>query len=176
MLLGTLFALLAAAAPENPSPVATPAPTPVSSKPRSLADVARENKARGEKKAGTFSIAGGGEVAPVPEEPSARTGSGRPRPAPSPSAAAGADEATWRGRAERLRDEVESARRAEAEEQARLQDTLTRARNSEEMLKFAEEIRRRVSVCRARVESAQRQLDALPEEARRAGANPGWIR
>jgi hypothetical protein len=172
MLLGTLLAFLAVAGPETPSPV----PTPVSSKPRSLADVARENKARGEKKAGTFSIAGGGEVAPVPEEPSALTGSGRPRPTPSPSTASGADEAYWRGRAQRLRNEVESARRAEADEQARLRDALTKARNSEEMLKFADEIRRQVSICGARVESARRQLDALPEEARRAGANPGWVR
>ncbi|HUM01566.1 MAG TPA: hypothetical protein VL084_04725 [Thermoanaerobaculia bacterium] len=172
MLLGTLLAFLAVAGPEAPSPV----PTPVSSKPRSLADVARENKARGEKKAGTFSVAGGGEVAPVPEEPAARTGSGRPRSTPNPSPASGTDEAHWRERAQRLRDELESARRDEAEADARLQAAFTKAHNSEEMLKIAEEIRKQARVCRLRAESARQRLEALPEEARQAGANPGWVR
>ena len=180
MLLGTVFALLAAAAPEAPTPVPTlaamPAATPVSSKPRSLADVARENKARGEKKEGTFSIAGGGEVAPIPEETAPVTASGRTRRTPAASAASGADETYWRGRAQRLREELESARRDQAEADARLQAALTKAHNSEEMLKIAEEIRKQGKVCRLRAESARKRLDALPEEARRSGANPGWVR
>lgn len=172
MLLGTVFALLVAAAPEAPSPV----PTPVSSKPRSLADVARENKARGEKKQGTFSIAGGGEVATVPEVAAPVTASGRTRRTQVAPADAGGDEAYWRGRAQRLREELESARRDEAEANARLQAALTKAHNSEEMTKFAEEVRQNQKVCRLRAESARQRLDALPEEARQSGANPGWVR
>jgi hypothetical protein len=173
MLSFALLAFLLLAGADAPSPTATP----VSSKPRSLADVVRENRARGEKKSGTFSIAGGGDVAPASENslPAAVPGGRRPaaRPAPAPG---GGDEAYWRGRAQRLREEVESAQRTEAEEAARLREVLTKPRNSEEMLQFAEEIRRRQGVCRLRVESARRQLDALPEEARKAGANPGWLR
>ncbi len=170
-----LLALLLLAGADTPAP--SPTATPVSSKPRSLADVVRENRARGEKKSGTFSIAGGGDVAPGSENspPAAVPGGRRPaaRRAPAPG---GGDEAYWRGRAQLLREEVESAQRTEAEEAARLREVLTRPYNSEEMVKFAEEIRRRQGVCRLRVESARRQLDALPEEARRAGANPGWLR
>jgi hypothetical protein len=180
MLLVPLFAFLAAAGPAAPTPaptpVPTPAPTPVSSKARSLADVARENKARGEKKSGTFSIAGGGEVAPVPEGTPSATEPAQTRRTPGASAAAGADEAYWRGRAQKLREEMESARRDEAEADARLQTALTKAHNSEEMVKFAEEVRKHARVCRVRAESARQRLDALPEEARQAGANPGWVR
>jgi len=168
-----LLALLLLAGADAPSPTATP----VSSKPRSLADVVRENRARGEKKSGTFSIAGGGDVAPASQNSITATANGGQRPAARPvPAPGGGDEAYWRGRAQRLREEVESAQRTEAEEAARLREVRTKPRNSEDMLKFAEEIRRRQGVCRLRVESARRQLDALPEEARRAGANPGWLR
>jgi hypothetical protein len=172
MLAHGLLALLVVAGAEAPPPTATP----VSSKPRTLADVARENRLRGEKKAGTFSVSGGGDVATVPEEAVPATAPGGRRRARASAAAGGGDEVYWRERAQKLRDEVENARRAEAEEAARLRDVLTRPRNNEEMLKFAEEIRRRQGTCRLRVEAARKQLEALPEEARKAGANPGWVR
>jgi hypothetical protein len=174
MLAGTLLALIVAAGSGDAATAPSPTPTPVSSKPRTLADVARENKARGEKKAGTFSVAGGGEVDPVPEEPS--KGRASAASTSTPGGATGGDEAYWRGRAQKLREELESARREEAEGDARLREALTKARNSEEMAKFADEIRRQATICRIRAESARKQLDALPEEARRAGASPGWIR
>ncbi len=172
MLAHGLLALLVLAGAEAPQPTATP----VSSKPRTLADVARETRLKGEKKSGTFSVAGGGEVAPAPENPLPATAPGGRRPARPAAAAGSGDEAYWRGRAQKLRNEVESARRADAEEAARLREVLTRPRNNEEMLKFAEEIRRRQGTCRLRVEAARKQLEALPEEARKAGADPGWVR
>ena len=186
-----LLALLLAAAP-TPTPLVGAASKPVVAKPRSLADVARENRERaekGEKKEGTFSIAGGG-VVPRPED-----FPGGPQPAPATTrrttrvaassasggqaaagAGASADEDAYRKRAQRLRDELDEARRAEAAEQARRAQVLTKARNSDEIAKFAEEIQRRENICRIRVAAAKKELDALPEEARKAGVNPGAVR
>ena len=190
---GILVLLLAAPPPPTPTPASAPAlgpaATPVVVKPRSLADVARENRERaqkGEKKEGTFSVAGGGEVV-LPEESSgappvaARRGKAKAGVAgqagPTEEAAtSGSDETTWKNRAQRLREELDAARKAQADEEARRTQLLTTARNSDEMMKFAEEIQRRVNVCRLRVAAAQKQLDALPEEARKAGVNPGAIR
>ena len=190
---GILVLLLAAPPPPTPTPASAPAlgpaATPVVVKPRSLADVARENRERagkGEKKEGTFSVAGGGEVV-LPEESSgappvaARRGKAKAGVAgqagPTEEAAtSGSDETTWKNRAQRLREELDAARKAQADEEARRAQLLTTARNSDEMMKFAEEIQRRVNVCRLRVAAAQKQLDALPEEARKAGVNPGAIR
>ena len=190
---GILVLLLAAPPPPTLTPASTPAlgpaATPVVAKPRSLADVARENRERaekGEKKEGTFSVAGGGEVA-LPDEISgappvtARRGKTKAGAAgqvgPTEEAGtSGSDETTWKNRAQRLREELDAARKAQADEEARRAQLLTTARNSDEMMKFAEEIQRRVNVCRLRVAAAQEQLDALPEEARKAGVNPGAIR
>jgi len=185
-----LLALLLAAAP-TPTPLVGAVSKPVVAKPRSLADVARENRERaekGEKKEGTFSIAGGG-VVPRPEDfPGSPQPAATKRPttrvaASSPSggeAAAGAGASAevdaYRKRAQRLRDELDEARRAEAAEQARRAQVLTKARNSDEIAKFAEEIQRRENVCRLRVAAAKKELDALPEEARKAGVNPGAVR
>ncbi len=190
---GIVVLLLAVPAPPTPTaaPALGPAATPVVVKPRSLADVARENRERaekGEKKEGTFSVSGGGEVAgpddissPPPATPKrGKTKAGAAGPAgPAPAleaGAAGPDEATWKSRAQRLREELDAARKAQADEEARRAQLLTKARNSEEMMKFAEEIQQRVNVCRLRVESARKQLEALPEEARKAGVSPGAIR
>lgn len=182
-----ILVLLLAAAP-TPTPVLGAAPTPVVVKPRSLADVARENRERverGEKKEGTFSVSGGGEVS-LPDEisgaPPGVKGRGKAGTVPKGSAAAGGaglsgpDETYWKNRAQRLRDELDAARKAQSDEEARRSQLLTKARSSDEMAKFAEEIQRRVIICRARVEAAQKQLDTLPEEARKAGVNPGAIR
>ncbi len=175
-----ILVLLLAAAP-TPTPVLGAAPTPVVVKPRSLADVARENRERaekGEKKEGTFSVSGGGEVL-LPDEisgaPPGVKGRGKAGAA-GVAGNAGPDEAYWKNRAQRLRDELDTARKAQSDEEARRSQLLTKARSSDEMAKFAEEIQRRVIICRARVEAARKQLDALPEEARKAGVNPGAIR
>jgi hypothetical protein len=183
---GILVFLLAAPPPPTPTPALGPAATPVVVKPRSLADVARENRERaekGEKKEGTFSVAGGGEVAMSddvsgPPPPSAKRGKAKAATTgPAEEAGtSGPDETYWKNRAQRLRDELDAARKAQSDEEARRAQLLTTARNSDEMVKFAEEIQKRVNVCRLRVEAARKQLDALPEEARKAGVNPGAIR
>jgi len=88
-------------------------------------------------------------------------------------AAQAAEEAHWRERAQTLRDNLKNAeaRYADAQKLYAKMHNKPLTSGSEEQRLFEE-----VKKAKASLEQAQQALDAFPEEARRGGALPGWIR
>jgi hypothetical protein len=111
-------------------------------------------------------------------------------PAPAPAVAMpkvldlqGHDEAFWRARAAETRDAVRKATSdvaaAEAEEKREENDFYAwdDGQYRDNVIKPAWDRAREEAVkARQNLEAAQKQLDALEDDARRAGAYPGWIR
>jgi len=84
-----------------------------------------------------------------------------------------AQEAHWRERAQSLRDNLKAAeaRYAEAQKAYAKMHNKPLTSGPEEHRLFEE-----VKNAKTAIEQAQQALDAFPEEARRGGALPGWIR
>lgn len=166
----TAFILLAAMDAAS-TPTSTPAPVTATAngQTRTLADVARERKlgkkgARG----GTLSVSG----APV-------SGASVPQGGPAevkPAAGADAEEAAWRQRSADARTELAAAQAALGQAEAALPiiNVGTRPNAANVILKQNRDAA--LLPYRTRVSDAQARVNALPEEARKAGAAPGWVR
>jgi hypothetical protein len=159
------------------TPAATPTPAPVvkaeSGQTRTLADVARERKL-GKKGVvgGTLSVAGApvsGGSAPVSRS------SGAPGAAAQP---AGPDEETyWRQRNADARAELAAANEALGRVEASIPSYSFSGRGSGAAAAISNQVREgTLAPYKARVAEAAARVNALPEEARRAGAQPGWVR
>ncbi|HKB72540.1 MAG TPA: hypothetical protein VKH46_17040 [Thermoanaerobaculia bacterium] len=129
-------------------------------------------------------------------EPPEEKGARKAAPAPPPAAAPpppvtmpkivdlqGHDEAYWRAKAAAVRDAVQKAREAvaaaEAEEKREENDFYAwdDGQYRDNVIKPAWDRAKEQTVkTRADLEAAQKDLDQLEDEARRAGAFPGWIR
>ncbi len=109
-----------------------------------------------------------------------RTLQGTPRASVRPTAAAragdvdrkGRGESWWRGRAAPLKEQI-----ADAEADLKLAgDERRRAEKTGEPPADVEHLRVREEEARRRLASARGRLDALGEEARKAGASESWVR
>jgi hypothetical protein len=180
--------------------------TPVAGEERgqSMADVVRaagEAKARREQKTPlainnknlvTDPNKGRLSTAAAPPTPTARVAAGAPptaaasiagSPSPSPTAAAASQEAVWRDRARAARQRVEEARsrvsQLEAETKKLESDFYSwdDGQYRDGVIKPAWD-RKKTELEAARQEqaAAEKDLEDLPEQARKAGALPGWLR
>ena len=100
------------------------------------------------------------------------------RVAPSKSDAGQQDEVVWRGRANSARARVEKAR-ATHEKAAKM--FLVPGyeyvdKNGRSVIRSVEELQGLAARARANLDAAEKALDDLLEEARRAGVPPGWLR
>jgi hypothetical protein len=164
-----LAALILLAQVAAKTPVATPTPAPVvkadTGQTRTLADVARERKL-GKKgvQGGTLSVAG----APV------QGGSAASATAYS---AGVAEEAVWIQRAVSARAELSAAQAALARADASLPAAAAMGWGARASAAMQYQVREAALLpYRDRVASAQARVNAVSEEARNAGAAPGWIR
>ena len=160
---------------------------------QSLADVARNteaarNASAGRPRAKVYTNKDLGAIERVPAA-TAATNSTAPRPAPAPPAPSGdtllpdvKSEAYWRDRMRPLRERLDRAR-ALADGTKRQAETLMRSADRcfqigivcadyTESLRLTEEHK----TLAADLASAEREVAALEEEARRAGVPPGWVR
>lgn len=173
----TLLVSQPARAVENspgPSPTQTPAPVAAAAngQTRTLADVARERKL-GKKgvQGGTLSVAG----APV-SPGSAATGAPVPRPGGA-LVTVDTDEAVWTRRNAEARAELASARAALARADASLPAAAAIGVGARASAAMQYQVREGTLLpYRTRVSDAEARVNALPEEARKAGAQPGWVR
>ncbi|MDD5302412.1 MAG: hypothetical protein PHS14_04810 [Elusimicrobia bacterium] len=135
---------------------------------RTLADVARERKL-GIKgvQGGTLSVAG------APVEPAGMSMVRRQAPA---GAAVGPDEVEWTRRNAEARGELASARGALAEAEAALPVVNVGTRPNAVNVILQQQRDAALLQYRTRARDAQAKVDALPEAARKAGAEPGWVR
>ena len=162
-----LFA--AAAAVATPAPSSTPVVVAGTGETRTLADVARERKL-GKKGVvgGTMSVAGG----PLPAAPK---GAAAPATSAAPPVTIAGMEAEWRGRYTACRAELDAAQIEEARADSTMPSVVSRSGRG--LAAVANEAREAgLLPYRMRVATAQAKCDALPEEARAAGASPGWVR
>jgi hypothetical protein len=171
----TLCASQPSRAAEN-SPVLTP-PAPVvaaaNGQTRTLADVARERKL-GKKgvQGGTLSVAG----APVPLA-GAGARAGAPAPQAGGTVATDTDEAVWTQRNSAARGELAAAQAALAQADAALPLWSVTGRGSAHSAALLNQIREASLLpYRTREADARAAVAALPEAARKAGAQPGWVR
>lgn len=89
----------------------------------------------------------------------------------------GADEAEWTQRNAAARRELADARAALASADSNLPKWSVSGRGSAYEAAMLDQMREDALLpYRARVSAAQARVDALPEEARKAGAQPGWVR
>jgi hypothetical protein len=158
-----------------PTPAATPTPAPVvvagTGQTRTLADVARERKL-GVKgvKGGTMSVAG----APVSGAVSRASGAAG---AAVPAVGADAEETAWRQRNADARGELAAAQAALAQADASLPAAAAIGWGARASAAMQYQVREGTLLpYRTRVADAQARVNALPEEARKAGAQPGWVR
>jgi hypothetical protein len=101
---------------------------------------------------------------PPPNSPPAEPAGIVPSPSASPSPAR--DEAYWRGRMKEARDKVASLK-VKVDEL----DRITKS-NLGTPTKWTQEL----ALAREELAAAERAIGDLEEEARRAGALPGWLR
>jgi hypothetical protein len=179
-----LFATAAATATPTPIPAAatvtsaaTPTPTPIltpvnaaTGQTRTLADVARERKL-GKKgvQGGTLSVAG----APVPQS---ATASGVAKTGAGAGATASTEEVEWRRRYADARAELSAAQAALEKADLAMPAVVTYGRPGAAHAIANEAREGALLPYRMRVSEAQAKVDALPEEARKVGASPGWVR
>jgi hypothetical protein len=167
------------AAENSPAPTPTQTPAPVvaatNGQTRTLADIARERKL-GKKgvQGGTLSVSG----APVSGVPVSAAPVSQASGAPLAKPAAVADEETvWRQRNADARGELAAAQAALAQADASLPAAVAYGRGARASAAIQNQVREGTLLpYRARVEEAQARVNALPEEARKAGAQPGWVR
>lgn len=159
------------------TPAATPTPAPVvaagTGQTRTLADVARERKL-GKKGVvgGTLSVAG----APAPLA-GAGARAGAPAPQAGGTVATAADEAMWTQRAISARVELSAAQAALAQADASLPAAAAIGWGARASAAMQYQVREAALLpYRQRVSEAQAKVNVLQEEARRAGAAPGWVR
>lgn len=170
-------------------------PTPAAVVPSSIADVARESRDRKERKTSPRSLG------TIDNESLRRAGAtpvktpaGRPRPAASSGAVGavpafvatdrdGRTEDYWRGRARSARSQVEKAesevRRLESETRRLENDFYAWSDGNyrDQVIKPAwDKAREDLRKARADVDAATAAEAGLGEEARKAGAPPGWLR
>lgn len=155
-----LAAQILAAAPAKTIPPVVAAGT---GQTRTLADIARERKlgikgVRG----GTLSVAG----APVPYS--------APLLVSAPST--GADEAEWTQRNADARGELAGARAALSQAEAALPIVNVGRRPNVANVILQQQRDAALLPYQTRAKEAQANVDALPEAARKAGAEPGWVR
>lgn len=153
---------------------ATPAPVAAASngQTRTLADVARERKL-GKKgvQGGTLSVAG----APASSAPVSRANGSAV--ATAPATGADSEEATWRQRSADARAELAAAQAALAQADAALPPAAAIGVGARASAAVQYQVREGTLLpYRTRVKDAQARVDALTEEARKAGAQPGWVR
>lgn len=199
---GTLFAAEPPSTPVPPPATARPplggglvrlTPTPAAVAPSSLADVARDSRSRKEKPA-TRSLGvidneslrkAGASPVRTPTPGRGRSAASSPGAAPAfvPTDSDGRTEDYWRGRARSLRLRVEGAeneaRRLEAETRRLENDFYAWSDGNyrDQVIKPAwDKAREDLKKARAEVDAAKATEDGLAEEARKAGAPPGWIR
>ncbi|KAA0254249.1 MAG: hypothetical protein EDX89_10585 [Acidobacteria bacterium] len=168
-------------------------PTPGAVAPSSLADVARENRARKEKPATrSLGVIDNESLRKAGASPVRTPTPGRGRSAPSSPGTApafvptdndGRTEEYWRGRARSTRIRVEGAeneaRRLEAETRRLENDFYAWSDGNyrDQVIKPAwDKAREDLKKARAEVDAAKATEDGLAEEARKAGAPPGWVR
>jgi len=166
MIATLLLAQILAAAPAT---TATPVVKADTGQTRTLADVARERKL-GVKgvRGGTMSVAG----AALPIQPK---GAASPVLGAAPPATIAGMEAEWRGRYTACRAELDAAQIEEARADSTMPSVVSRSGRG--LAAVANEAREAgLLPYRMRVATAQARCDALPEEARMAGASPGWVR
>lgn len=152
---------------------ATPAAEPIQAasngQTRTLADVARERKL-GKKgvTGGTMSVAGAAVL----------SGAAGAKPAAdSATLEVDAFQATWIKRNADARAELREANDALAQVNASLPAAVAYGRGAAHTQAILNQVREgTLAPYRARVSEAQAKVNALPEEARRAGAQPGWVR
>jgi len=173
-MVNALMALLLAVAAGTPAPTPTSTPAPVAKaetgQTRTLSDIARERKL-GKKGAqgGTLSVAG----APVSGAPVSQT-SGAPVAKP---AVVADEEAVWKQRNADARGELAAAQAALAQADAALPAAVAYGRGARASAAIQYQVREGTLLpYRTRVKDAQARVDALSEEARKAGAQPGWVR
>ncbi|MDL1948856.1 hypothetical protein FBQ97_03470 [Acidobacteria bacterium ACD] len=158
-----------------------------------LADVARENRARKEKPATrSLGVIDNESLRKAGASPVRTPTPGRGRSAPSSPGTApafvptdndGRTEEYWRGRARSTRIRVEGAeneaRRLEAETRRLENDFYAWSDGNyrDQVIKPAwDKAREDLKKARAEVDAAKATEDGLAEEARKAGAPPGWVR
>lgn len=171
--------VLLAAMDAAPTPAATLTPAPVKAtmngQTRSLSDVAAERKL-GKKgvQGGTLSVSG----APVSAASVSAAPVSQASGAPAAKPPAVADEETvWRQRNADARGELAAAQAALAQADAALPAAVAYGRGARASAAIQNQVREGTLLpYRTRVADAQAKVDALPEEARRAGAQPGWVR
>jgi hypothetical protein len=144
-------------------------PLPVSSGPKSLSDIAGELKlGKVGIKGGTFSVAG----APVPAAALSSGSSGA-----SLSPILDDEEARWTARAKAARDELEAAAAAysSASNQLPMYIAVSTRRGGAVLINNPARDSALLPY-QMRLNEARARVNALPEEARKAGAQPGWVR
>jgi hypothetical protein len=168
-MVNALAVLLLAVAAGTPAPTPTSTPAPVAKaetgQTRTLSDIARERKL-GKKgvPGGTLSVAG----APIPKAAQASIAAGH---------TVDAEEAMWTKRNADARDELDAAQAALWQADAALPPAVAYGYGARASAAIQNQIRESTLLpYRTRVAAAQAKVDALPEEARKAGAQPGWVR
>jgi len=160
------------------TPAANPAPPPAAGKtPRIVIDNKLVRKTEG--------ADSGTRKATAPPPPSAPPPAAQPAPVTMPKILdlQGHDEAYWREKAAATRDAVQKARdalaAAEAEEKREENDFYAwdDGQYRDNVIKPAWDRAKEETIkARGDLDAAQKRLDELEDEARRAGAYPGWIR
>jgi len=162
---------------DRPAPRAVPTPRPFETPP--LGERARL-KTSGEEASRILEGARKGTPAPRPSI-SAAPDEGTPPADDAPTDRYGRGEAWWRGRGAAVRGEIEEASRSLAEAEAWLEEAERSYLGPSEGERNSWSLR--VQAARDRVDAARREQrraaaawDDLQEEARKAGAFPGWLR
>ena len=159
---------------EAPKAAARPASPPARNGPRIVIDNAMVKGSASE-----------GEKGASPNAPSSKTAPAPPPPVTMPKIVdlQGHDEAYWKAKAAATRDAVQKAQdalaAAEAEEKRQENDFYAwdDGQYRDNVIKPAWDRAKEETIkAHSALEAAQKQLDDLEDEARRAGAYPGWIR
>ena len=165
MLLSVLLVAQIAAATPAPLPAgSTVPPTPLAGA-KDLSSVAGKLKIDHAKADAMFKQDGGASSTPSPIHPDLTV----PEPVKKDLPRESREEARWHEKSTRLQGALAKA-------QADLQREEQRFPNAAYGVIASSRQQSRLQPCRDRVARAQAALDALPEECRKAGCQPGWIR
>jgi len=154
-----------------------------------VAAAAAKEKERRKKSKGTAKSYGNQDLpSPAPTTPS----EGAPAPSPSPESetrgASSRDETYWRGRATGLRNAVAAAEQRVAKAQADYDgarkgnmqplpiDAISQQPPVPQVNAEADRLQKELDDAKSALAQAQQALADLEEEARKAGAPPGWLR
>lgn len=166
--------LLLIALLSSPAPTATPRPVGTAAAPaavnRDLGQAARAIRIRRSALDGFRPPPVQEEPTPVPAVSSRRSSAPTPT---SPSAQLAQQESYWRNRVRALNEAVRSAEQDLQATRRQLAALSSCPRTPGSAL---EAQRQAIAQAQSRLQQARDQLDRLPDEARHAGAAPGWLR